>query len=94
MSTTSLRILVPRGLATTRLEKIFDSITYIKTIWADEFLNALKHYQTQAKKWDHIITDDTIFKKFIVFLAVSPCHMGFVGSFPAVPPSEVNLLYA
>merc|ERR1711916_122057 len=31
---------------------------------ADEFLNALKHYQTQAKKWDHTITDATIFKKF------------------------------
>ena len=54
----------PKDRIVRQAEKIFDSITYIKTIWADEFLNALKHYQTQAKKWDHIIADDTIFKKF------------------------------
>ena len=54
----------PKDRIVRQAEKMFESISYIKTIWADEFLNALKHYQTQAKKWDHRISDDTIFKKF------------------------------
>ena len=54
----------PKDRIVRQAEKMFESISYIKTIWADEFLNALKHYQTQARKWDHIIPDDTIFRKF------------------------------